>query len=763
MKFPITYTEFRLFFTTIAVLLGTGILGLPVTLVDSGFFPFFIVFSLVFVMQIIIVFIATSLLEHTHVILHHQSLSDNNTSSVGPSSPDLHTMGRLFLSPLAARCFDLAVLLTFISTLISYALAGATAFSQLLNTNLVNVLIPFVLVCTFGIIFAAKYIQPLVSVLTLIKVLVLGIIITLCGVVSNDIHLRPHENWADILQPFLVSTVAIGGIADLMPVMFESVAYTPQSIRRFRYAIIAGVGACYILNLCWSSFVLGIVPQTIQDAEKLGLTISLEQAANAGEIATVPVSQVLKSRYGDKYGWLAQVITIFITLSITVSFNAIGLGLRHVLDGVVQALQIFTHTSADIEQMMVQNNDSKQDYLSIFMIHVKQRFIQGIVYTIMYGMVLGVAVANPSGFLLVLETFTSMALNMAGGVYVALMFISAREKYKAINMNRNVPKVESKDVTMKTDETTTITQNIPAASASNTTTATNDVDLVLPLSPQQGTICALLILISFGVAVLYDIHQAICKVLPSIAGGWITGMACILLWNTAIKPVLRTLFKNEDKVLSIHTIPSDGYSVAGLTHAHKDSVHENTSLLAVSARAHANLGTNTAVTSFSAVGSAAEKSSNQDVTFMESLRDFLWSNIYTFYDMVLFGTVAWTHAGIDSGILNLSLTILSILSVLIHQIIFYSDENTRGISTMVHETTIIILNVLLHRVTGIRQYHGTWFRWLCTLLIIFIDGIGCIVISGLSFDEGQIASGCIQLILAVFSIRRLVRSIQAIE
>ena len=739
MKLLITYTEFRLFFTTIAVLLGTGILGLPVTLIDSGFYPFFIVLTLVFLMQIIIVIIATSLLEHTHVLLHAEQHQEN--SLFNQATPDLHTMGRLYLSPLAARCFDFAVLLTFVSTLISYALAGATAGSQLFGSNLLNVLIPFVLVCTFCIIFAAKYIQPLVSVLTLIKVLVLMIIITLCGVVSNQIDLHPHQNWLDILQPFLVSTVAIGGIADLMPVMFESVEYSSQSISRFRYAIIAGVGACYILNLCWSSFVLGIVPQTIADAQRLGLSISLEQAANAGEIATIPVSQVLKSYYGDKYGWLAQVITIFITLSITVSFNAIGLGLRHVLDGVIQAIQNFTNTSSEIEQNMLQSNlINSSNYFQLIIFHIKQRFIQGSIYILMYGTVLGVAVANPSGFLLVLETFTSMALNMAGGVFVALMFVSAREKYSLL-----------KQKLAKSNESST-----PGSA-----TTVPEVDLVLPLSSQQGTFYAMSILISFGVAVLYDIHQAICKVLSPISGGWITGMACILLWNTGIKPVLKIIYKSEAKQIPMHNLAAEPKLITKLPSLEKEpSMKETTGLLSAAASTHARLSSTNSVTNTSI---SIDHISPEDNTFVQSLRKFIYSNIYTFYDMILFGTVAWTHAGIDDGNLNTSLTFLSIITVLIHQIIFYSDENARGISTMVHETTIIILNSFLHRVTGIRQNNGTYSKWCGTLLIIFIDGIGCVVISALSFDEGQIASGCVQLLLALFSIRRLVRSIQAIE
>ncbi len=40
------------FFVTIASVLGTGILGLPVKTADSGFFPFLVIFVIVLIFEV---------------------------------------------------------------------------------------------------------------------------------------------------------------------------------------------------------------------------------------------------------------------------------------------------------------------------------------------------------------------------------------------------------------------------------------------------------------------------------------------------------------------------------------------------------------------------------------------------------------------------------------------------------------------------------------------------------------------------------------
>ena len=153
-------SDARIFFTTIAVLLGTGILGLPIKLVDTGFWPFLAVFSLTFLMQVAIVYVHADTMQRSkqHLLarlIAERGDDDGTAPAPLPPSPDLHTMGKLYLTPGASLLFDAAVLLTFVSTLISYALAGANAFSQLLSIPVPDLIIPFVGACTFFLVFAS--------------------------------------------------------------------------------------------------------------------------------------------------------------------------------------------------------------------------------------------------------------------------------------------------------------------------------------------------------------------------------------------------------------------------------------------------------------------------------------------------------------------------------------------------------------------------------------------------------------------------------
>lgn len=81
--------------------------------------------------------------------------------------------------------------MTFISTLISYALAGASAFSDVLDVPTKAVILPFVLCCVLIIVFLGGVVQPLISALTSVKVLLLCFIIGAVGLVSEQVAVEP--------------------------------------------------------------------------------------------------------------------------------------------------------------------------------------------------------------------------------------------------------------------------------------------------------------------------------------------------------------------------------------------------------------------------------------------------------------------------------------------------------------------------------------------------------------------------------------------
>jgi amino acid permease len=233
---------------------GTGILGLPIKLVQTGFWPFLFIFTVTFAMQVAIVFVMADTLLRSKQHLLARLIADRGTAAGAvPPTPDLHVMGRMYLTPAASVLLDAALVVTFVSTLISYSLAGANAFSQLLGVPVSDLIIPFVGVCTALIVFASGVIAPVISLLTFIKVVLLTFIIGTCGVVATSVHLPFHQSWSDVMSPFLVGTVAIGGIANMMPVFIAPLRAPSRSdVVHFRWAIIAGVGACYVLNIVWA-------------------------------------------------------------------------------------------------------------------------------------------------------------------------------------------------------------------------------------------------------------------------------------------------------------------------------------------------------------------------------------------------------------------------------------------------------------------------------------------------------------------------------
>jgi amino acid permease len=424
-------------------------------------------------------------------------------------------MGRLFLPKYLGRAFDLAVLIVFVTTLISYSLAGGGAYSSLVGGSPQASIVPYVLGCSCYVIFVEPHMRAFMQALTAAKVVLLVVIIGLCGLVAGETGLRPHESWesASVLQPFLIGTVAIGGIADLMPYMLDERARaSAQRITRFRRSVCVGVVACYLLNLLWAGFVLGIVPQRRSDAGPDD--ISLQDAAQRGEIATIPVTQIINAQFHSKFGWLAQAIVVFICLSVTVSFSAIGLGLKDVLSGFARslnaALGLSEETGAEAEGEGVSEGEGDDSaggqelFSAAFWMPVDGRgrrrlcgrAVELAIILVAFAAVLGVALSNPTGFLLVLGTFVSMALNLAGGVFISLMYVAARQR-------------------------------------------AGHLPVLVPLNERIGRVLAGFVVVSFNIAVLYDVHQASRSVLAEEFAGALTAAATALLVATSVWPVSR--------------------------------------------------------------------------------------------------------------------------------------------------------------------------------------------------------------------------------
>ncbi|XP_014664999.1 PREDICTED: uncharacterized protein LOC106807225 [Priapulus caudatus] len=195
------------YFVSIATILGTGILGLPVTLAHAGFYPFLLSFLTGFLMQVLLIYLFVELLQKAYAVLNADSegcseadniesvplhplrgelgsddeLEDLQNGEIlaghvilprhGASvkHPNLHSIAALFLGCCSTQAFDVIILIQFVSLLTSYALAGSEAYAAVIGIEHFYVIPVFVWCLTACVVFAHQIIQPVVSVLTLAK------------------------------------------------------------------------------------------------------------------------------------------------------------------------------------------------------------------------------------------------------------------------------------------------------------------------------------------------------------------------------------------------------------------------------------------------------------------------------------------------------------------------------------------------------------------------------------------------------------------
>ncbi|KAL2089717.1 hypothetical protein ACEWY4_014405 [Coilia grayii] len=456
------------YFLSIATILGTGILGLPVTIAQAGLLPFLVSFIIGFFMQALLIYLFVDLLQRCRVsqmeslksaeteriLMEDVSLQDS--PAAGPEDveeegegeeadtgllprdstpqelrqslePNLHVLGVHFLSKNMSRAFNFILLFQFISIGISYVLAGSEAYAALFHISHIYVIPAFTWILSMGILLAQVVIQPITSLLTLLKGILL-IITTLTGVamtpytahvvapvlsftrvfemrreyiptaeaavlccpcgegrktptvvrrckngssyslhwaccgsenkcgwhwrtkpaiiiiiiiirdqpspplsyllsaeiyvpkvavtfvVGSEVQQETTNDFSQIGKPFLMGTVALGGIVNVMPFLFSEISHNKSQILWFRRMILGGLATCTVLNILWCWAVLEIVPQmSVRSVEEGGdfnsssvspqthafppthtlvySNISLQESEMAGEIATIPLTK----------------------------------------------------------------------------------------------------------------------------------------------------------------------------------------------------------------------------------------------------------------------------------------------------------------------------------------------------------------------------------------------------------------------------------------------------------------------------------------
>eukprot|EP00062_Callorhinchus_milii_P000714 gi/632934954/ref/XP_007887134.1/ PREDICTED: uncharacterized protein LOC103175764 [Callorhinchus milii] len=369
-----------------------------------------------------------------HVLLHQAIEADHCEEE---QVPNLHILGVLFLHKYMSYAFSLHLMLHFISIGISYVLAGSEAFAELLQIRYLHVIPFFTWILVLGIITAQVVLQPIMSILTLVKgsFLILTVIVTF--VVGSEVHQEISNDFSSIGTPFLMGTVALGGVVNVMPMLFSEISQNRCQVLWFRRAIIGGLTTCAILNIFWCWAVLNIVPQTstrkvlldgsvntsshIPPAYRvIYFNISLEDSEMAGEIATLPLTKIIMEQY-SRFAWVAWLTEIFIAVSITVSFLVLGSTMKHTLEGWV-------------DSFWSRRCDSASEYCPrLHKMWSLKSMTKMCVSLLAFTVIFTVAVSDSKGFVVVLDKVASFALNLEAGLFIFLMLRNCQsEPYKHI-------------------------------------------------------------------------------------------------------------------------------------------------------------------------------------------------------------------------------------------------------------------------------------------------------------------------------------------
>lgn len=412
------------FFVSVAANLGTGILGLPVSIHSSGFWPFLFTFTITLFAQLGIIFAATEIITHAHISssnethldyeqVAHDTLSDSESQEVNATILDkqsngtsLHDLAKKYIPALPPRIlFESAVLIHFVAILTSYGLAGPQALKPLLPLTISPrfLIAAFILTCTTIIIFILHRVKSLITIATAFKGLLLVGLIGLCLALRVDSVPVSSSRWKQLMEPYLMGSVALGGVANVMPLTWgwcsegKDIAEIDSSfVQSYRAVVGAAIIACYLCNVTWAYAVMKLVPQEM-----------LKTADELGEIATVPLLAVLGKSGTIHSAVIMKLVDLFIAVSVTVSFLVIGAGLRHMVGGMAESLS--------------------------YKLQGSKNTISGCMYMFWFGLILMLALTNPHGFMTLVEGFTSFGLNLEAGFFMVYMFYRSR-KYGAANI-----------------------------------------------------------------------------------------------------------------------------------------------------------------------------------------------------------------------------------------------------------------------------------------------------------------------------------------
>ncbi|KAI3368433.1 hypothetical protein L3Q82_025446, partial [Scortum barcoo] len=254
-QWKLRFIYLQCYFLTIATILGTGILGLPVTIAHAGLVPFLVSFLIGFFVQALLIYLFVELLQKCQVVQleslkppqRKRMMTDESESAEADTGllqpdaaalhnqaenlqPNLHMLGLLFLSRPMSHAFNCILLFQFITIGISYVLAGSEAYAALLNVSHIYVIPAFTWILTLGILLAHTVIQPITSLLTLLKGILLIVTVAVTFAVGSEVGLQSSSDFSQMGKPFLMGTVALGGIVNVMPLLFSQISHNKTQV-----------------------------------------------------------------------------------------------------------------------------------------------------------------------------------------------------------------------------------------------------------------------------------------------------------------------------------------------------------------------------------------------------------------------------------------------------------------------------------------------------------------------------------------------------
>ncbi|XP_032381446.1 uncharacterized protein LOC116695344 isoform X2 [Etheostoma spectabile] len=447
------------YFLTIATILGTGILGLPVTIAHAGLVPFLVSFIIGFFVQALLIYLFVELLQKCQVVQleslktgvaecivmdqvgvedpapsEDEDDDENAQADTGllqtdavalhnqaeSLQPNLHLLGYLFLSRPMSYAFNCILLFQFH----------------------IYVIPAFTWILSLAILLAYTIIQPITSLLTLLKGMLLIVTVAVTFAVGSEVGLQSNNDFSQMGKPFLMGTVALGGIVNVMPLLFSQISHNKTQILWFRRAVLAGLTTCTVLNILWCWAVLEIVPQTSIPERRLAAetttqpgpsnlsgphssasrllysNISLEESERAGEIATIPLTKIINERY-KAYSWVAELIQVFIAISVTVSFLVMGSAMKHTIDGLVSS--VWSSRLEWLSKAWERNLPNKEHICSA------RGMAQGFMSLLAFLVIFTVSMCDPKGFIVMLDKVVSFSLNTEVGLFVFIMLRESRE------------------------------------------------------------------------------------------------------------------------------------------------------------------------------------------------------------------------------------------------------------------------------------------------------------------------------------------------